>query len=281
VDVTNATRIADFIRGFGSGPVFVHADPFRAAQLVPRARDRATHLDAHLALLLEVAGERPLWMPAFNYDFPRTRVFDIRETPSQLGPLPERFRLSRSGWRTAIPVFSVAGTGREPSITWGPDTDPFGEDSIFARLVAEDGVILYYGDTFHYNTIIHYAERFCGPAYRYDKIFPGRVTRPDGTTADGTLLYHVKPLGMRFDYDWPAILSRALAASACARLAEHPEILAAGAGTLTRFLVEEMKDDPLALLDVETREWVGPALEKFGRRFVIEDFESIPAGHAL
>ncbi|MEO7502166.1 MAG: AAC(3) family N-acetyltransferase, partial [Gemmatimonadaceae bacterium] len=166
---SHAGRIADFIRSIGTGPVFVHSDPFRVAQLVSRARDRESYLDAHLELLAEAAAGRPLWMPAFSYDFPQTAVFDVRETPAQLGPLPERFRLSRSAWRTATPIFSVAGTGPEPSIAWGPDTDPFGADSIFARLVAEDGVILYYGDTFHYNTIVHYAERFFGPAYRYDK----------------------------------------------------------------------------------------------------------------
>jgi hypothetical protein len=238
-----------------------------------------SYLDSHLDLLMAAAGDRPLWMPAFNYDFSRTAAFDVRETPSQLGPLPERFRLSRATWRTAIPIFSVAGTGSEPSISWGPDTDPFGDNSSFARLVAEDGVILYYGDTFHYNTIVHYAERFCGPPYRYDKIFPGQVIHADGTASHGTLLYHVRPLGgARVEYDWPRILSRALGAGACVRSPGRPEILAAGAGTLTRFLVEEMRGDPLALLDDETRAWVGPALERLGRRFVIEDFESVPAG---
>jgi aminoglycoside 3-N-acetyltransferase len=281
VSPAQAERIADFIESAGTGPVFVHSDPFRVAQLVPRARDRESYLDAHLALLLEAAADRQLWMPAFNYEFPRTAVFDIRETPSQLGPLPERFRLSRAAWRTAIPIFSVAGTGPEPSIAWGPDTDPFGDDSIFARLAADDGVILYYGDTFHYNTIVHYAERFFGPAYRYDKVFPGQVIRADGTASDGTLVYHVRPLDKRVEYDWQGILSRALAADACVRSKEYPQILAAGAGTFIRFLREEMKDEPLALLDVETRAWVGPALEKLGRRFVIEDFESVLAGEAL
>src|SRR5687768_10017500 len=277
----HAGRIADFIRTVGTGPVFVHSDPFRVAQLVPRASDRESYLEAHLALLVDAAAGRPLWMPAFNYDFPRSAVFDVRQTPAQLGPLPERFRSSRSEWRTAIPIFSVAGTGPEPSIAWGPNTDPFGSDSIFARLVADDGVILYYGDTFHYNTIVHHAERFFGPAYRYDKVFPGNVIHADGATSAGTLLYHVRPLDKRVEYDWSGILSRALAAGVCVRSSDYPQVLAAGAGTLIRFLVDELKHDPLALLDAETRAWVGPALEKLGRRFVIDDFESVPAGHAL
>jgi aminoglycoside 3-N-acetyltransferase len=266
----------------GSGPVFVHSDPFRAANLLPTTRDRQVFVDSHLGLLDEAAGNRPLWMPAFNYDFPRTRSFDVRCDPSQLGPIPERFRTTAATWRTPIPIFSGAGTGKPPSIRWDDLTDPFGADSLFAHLVQADGVILYYGDTFHYNTIVHYAERVSGgPAYRYDKIFPGSVTHADGSTSVGSLLYHVRPHGTGLEYDWPAILSRAIAAGVCVTSTEHPQILAAGAGALTGFLVDEMRADPLALLDPATRTWVEPELERLGRRFTIEDFEGVPARDAL
>jgi aminoglycoside N3'-acetyltransferase len=266
----------------GRGPVFVHSDPFRAANLLPPTRDRQVFVDSHLKLLDDIAGDRPLWMPAFNYDFPRTRSFDVRCDPSQLGPIPERFRKTGAKWRTPIPMFSAAGTGEPPSINWHDSTDPFGADSLFARLVQADGVILYYGDTFHYNTIVHHAERLSGgPAYRYDKIFPGTVTLADGSTVAGTLLYHVRPLGMDLEYDWAAILSRAIAGGVCVLSGEHPQVLASGAATLTRFLVDEIMADPLALLDSATRAWVEPELERLGRRFVIEDFEGVTAGDAL
>jgi len=134
-------------------------------------------------------------------------------------------------------------------------------------------VILYYGDTFHFNTIVHYAERFSGPSYRYDKIFPGEVIRADGVRSKGNLVYHVRPMGMGLEYDWAGILTKALAAGACVRSEEHPQILAASAASLTDFLVAEMRDDYLALLDAPTRQWVAPMLQKLGRRFVIEDFE--------
>ncbi len=277
-----AGDVSKMLSRLGSGPVFVHSDPFHAVSLVPKTRDREVFVDSHLALLDEAAGGRSLWMPAFNYDFPRTRSFDVRRDPSQLGPIPERFRTTAAKWRTPIPIFSAAGTGEPPSIDWDDTTDPFGGDSLFARLVQADGVILYYGDTFHYNTIVHYAERRCGgPPYRYDKIFPGSVTSADGSTSAGMLVYHVRPLGMGLEYDWPAILLRAIVAGVCVRSTEHPQILAAGAGTLTQFLVDEMTDDPLALLDSATRAWVEPELERLGRRFIIEDFEGVPARDAL
>lgn len=269
-----ARDIGEMLSRLGNGPVFVHSDPFRAARLVPQTRNREGLLDSHLALLAAATGGRALWMPAFNYDFSRTRSFDVGRDASQLGPLPERFRTTVAEWRTEIPIFSAAGAGDQPSIVWAEGTDPFGRDSLFGRLAESDGVILYYGDTFHYNTVVHYAERVTGgPPYRYDKLLPGTVTRADGTRASGSLNYHVRPLGKGLDYAWPSLLQRALNAGACVRLARHPEVMASSARTLTRFFVDEMTADPLALLDDETRRWVEPRLDELGRRFVISDFE--------
>lgn len=269
-----SNRIAALVAGMGNGPMFVHSDPFRAARLVKPVRDRDSYLDAHVALIRDTAEGRALWMPAFNYDFSKSRVFDVRKSESQLGPIPERFRVTVAKWRTPIPIFSVAGIGGQPRQSWGEFTDPFGDDSMFAELVAADGVVLYYGDTFHYNTLVHYAERVVGgPVYRYDKIFPGSVVLSDGTAVEGSLNYHVRPLGTGLDYDWPRLLDEALDSGVCRRLDGNPEILAASARRLCDLWVREMKRDPYALLDEKTRKWVEPAIEELGRRFIISDFE--------
>lgn len=266
---------AALLQQLGDGPVFVHSDPFRTARLVQRSRDRSQFLTAHVRLLRDFAEGRDLWLPAFNYDFPKTRVFDVVADEAHLGPLPEHFRTTASEWRTAMPIFSVAGIGANPLLKWGDGTDPFDASSIFAKLADSDGVILYYGDTFSFNTIIHYAERRAGgPAYRYDKLFPGRVVMRDGTSVRGSLCYHVRPFGTGLDYDWPGLLAAALAAGVCCRVDGHPELLAASARGLCDLWISELKSDPLALLDKRTRLWVEPALDDLGRRFMIGDFES-------
>jgi aminoglycoside N3'-acetyltransferase len=268
-------KLRELIDVTGSGPVFVHSDPFRAARLVKPVRDRDAYLDSHIALLREAAGHRGLWLPTFNYDFPRTHVFDVRESESQLGPIPERFRVAAAEWRTSIPIFSVAGVGYSIDPIWGEGTDPFGPDSVFGQLVNNDGVVLYYGDTFHYNTLVHYSERVAGgPVYRYDKIFTGRVIDESGESVEGSLNYHVRPLGTGLDYDWPRLLAEAIADGVCRRLEGHPEILAASASELSDLWVRAMRDDPFALLDEKTRKWAEPAVEALGRRFVIGDYEA-------
>jgi aminoglycoside N3'-acetyltransferase len=217
-------------------------------------------------------------MPAFNYDFPTTHSFDVVKDESQLGPIPERFRVSKAAWRTPIPIFSASGTGMAPDIRWSVNTDPFGAESLFARLSQSDGVILYYGDTFHYNTIVHYAERLSGgPPYRYDKIFRGTVRDASGNVTQGSLNYHVRPMGMGLDYDWSSLLNRAIDDDACVRSEEYSQLLAANASTLIQFFVDQMKTDPLALLDDVTRKWVEPRLALLGRRFELSDFEDQPS----
>lgn len=270
-----ASEVSALIGKMGGGPVFVHSDPFRAARLVSPVRDRGAYLDSHISLLKEAAEGRVLWLPSFNYDFPKSHVFDVRTSESQLGPIPERFRTTDAEWRTPIPMFSIAGNGPATLPSWGPDTDPFGEDSIFAGLVRADGVVLYYGDTFHYNTIVHYAERVSGgPAYRYDKIFPGKVVMANGATMAGSLNYHVRPLGTGLDYDWPRLLDAALAAGVCRRLDGHPEVLAASARQLCELWISDIRRDSFALLDEKTRKWAEPAIDELGRRFEIGDFEA-------
>ena len=266
--------IGDLLAQAGTGPVFVHSDPFRAARLVKPTRDRNAYLDSHIRVVREAVGDRPLWLPTFNYDFPRTRSFDVMNSESQLGPVPERFRVSQAHWRTPIPIFSIAGIGRNPQPRWGSMTDPFGEDSIFADLVRNDGVVLYYGDTFAYNTLVHYAERVAGgPVYRYDKVFKGNVINPDGETVEGSLNYHVRPMGMGLDYDWSRLKKEAIDAGVCHADSEHPEILAASAALLCDLWVQDMKRDPFALLDESSRAWAEPQVEKLGRRLIVTDYE--------
>jgi aminoglycoside N3'-acetyltransferase len=272
-----AGQIGSLVSGFGSGPLFVHSDPFRAARLVPRTRDRSALLDAHLEVLINAAGDRGLWLPSFNYDFPRTHRFDVANDPCQLGPLPEHFRLTRAEWRTPVPMFPVCGIGADPGVHWGEMTDPFGVDSIFAKLESQDGVVVYYGDTFHFNTIVHYAERKAGgPVYRYDKIFRGVVVKESGEELRGSLKYHVRPMGTGLDYDWPRLLQDAIAAGVCVRLEGHPEVLAASAKALTDHWLQAITSDPFSLLDDKTQAWARLAHEKIGRRFTIGDFEPQP-----
>ena len=261
----------------GSGPILVHSDLARVMSVVAPESSPQALLGRHMDLLREVAGERPLWFPTFNYDFTRSGHFNVSDDPSQVGALSEFARNNFTYWRTPIPVFSVAGNGPDPYPALSYELDPFGDQSAFSTLVELDGAILFYGAGLHSCTTIHHAERKAGgPIYRYDKVFSGRVVDSDGTCREHVFRYHVRPMGWSLDYDWSR-LGIELQEAGVARAVTVPggTTLVLGARALVNHWSHQIKHDPLYLLDAESRDWVAPLLDRLGRPFHIEDFEEV------
>ena len=208
--VTSAER-KSLLDGGPSGPVMVHSDALMSRAHVPRLRERAQLLAAHIDAIHDISGIRSVWMPAFNYDFCRGKDFDVRTTRSQVGPISETFRLSTATWRTPVPVFSVAGTGDIPVTIpmTEPVIDPFGPESAFGSLCDREGSLVWYGAALDSTTFIHFVESLLGEVpYRYNKNFRGRVLTERGQTYV-TLRYHVRPYGHHLDNDWVRLLAGA------------------------------------------------------------------------
>ena len=270
-----ASQIRTILDGLGTGPVLVISNLMRAGTPYPRSVDRKEILNAHMEFLQQAIEDRDLWMHSFNYDFPHSRTFDVANEPSQVGPLTEHFRKNVAQWRSTTPIFPFAGTGEAPTEDIGPEIDPFGESSPFARFARQDGVVFFYGANVNTATIMHYAERVeGGPAYRYDKLFPGHVTLAGGSVRDVTLRYHVRPWESGLDYDHDRNQSDLMDAGVLRSWQSGPvRYLAASAKDLVSFWVGRLADDPVCLLDDQSRLWVEPMLERLGRRFELEDFE--------
>jgi len=163
-------------------------------------------LDEHFYRLSEVCKSYKIIMPSFNYNFFKTKVYDVTDDKSNVGILSEYFRTEVALWRSSIPVFNFCGTGDNPIIFDKTQViDPFGTNSVFDFLYKNKGVLLHYGSDFSSTTLLHYAERISGNLiYRYDKLFKGKVLLEEGSS-DVELLYHVRPMGYNLDYDWDKI----------------------------------------------------------------------------
>lgn len=276
LESTQISALESVLTGLGPGPILVHSDLMRAGLVsMPGTRERL--LQTHVEILLAAADSRDLWMPTFNYGFPRTRWFDVTADLSEVGPLTEYFRTTSAAWRTPVPIFSFAGTGDAPQEDSQPEIDPFGKTSGFADLVRLDGSILFYGTSLHSATFIHYVERNAvGPPYRYDKRFSGRVILASRTIREVVLLYHVRPLDQWLDYDWPRLLEDLSQAGIC-RIWEsgRSRLMASSARQLLAFWQERLTQDSLYFLDRQSRSWVEPLLAQLGRRFIITDFEQL------
>jgi aminoglycoside N3'-acetyltransferase len=242
---------------------------------VPRSRSRSELLASHLQALTTLAQSRDIWIPTFNYDFLQSGLFDTASDPSQVGPITESFRKAVAAWRTLVPVFNFGGTGARPpgEIADGATVDPFDSSSPFAIVGSFEGTVAWYGAALSSTTLLHHAERMAGgPVYRYDKTFRGVVTHA-GRSRQLSLNYHVRPIGHHLDYDWSRLERETLDAGVVHLIGGHEHLRWAPARQLTDFWVAQLRDDPLALLDEESRLWVDRRLQELGRPFSIEDFE--------
>jgi aminoglycoside N3'-acetyltransferase len=248
-------------------------------RLVRGLKSRVEMLEHHVLAIQKLVDGRAVWMPAFNYDFCRTGYYNTRTSVSQVGPIPEFFRLERAVWRTPTPVFSITGQGEPPkrSSSLLGLVDPFGSSSSFADLTVGQGIVVWYGAPITALTIMHYAERMSGgssgPLYRYDKLFAGRIV--DGDDEHRVVLnYHVRPLVGRVQYDRPRIEADLRREGIFRDLDAHGDVRWAPAQDLSDYWIEQLNRDPLYLLDDQSRTWVSGQLSRLGRRFTIEDFES-------
>jgi len=256
--------------------MFVHSDLLKASFFVEKSNDRRELLNRHMDNIDFLASGCSLWFPTFNYDFPKINEFNLKSTPSQVGPLSEFFRLNKALWRSCDPVFSVAGTGDD----WrfkdlAEEMTAFDSFSFLARLYERNALLLFYGADFTAATALHLAESMSGgPLYRYDKIFVGECHTAD-RTATIRYTYPVRPMGMKLVYDFPKITADLKQREIFQTV--HVEGVDLAGVVMTRtvidFWLERLKEDPLYFLNDDSLSWVAPKLEKLGRRFLLEDFE--------
>jgi len=263
-------RIKKSIETSNSSKILVHSDLLRGfrLQLAPNGE----LLDAHCKLLIGFAQD--IYMPTFNYDFPKTRTFDVANTPSKIGVINEYFRTNYAQWQTPIPVFSVAGTGNFPVINCQNEIDPFDDNSIFGFLHKTNSLIMYYGAGFSSTTLIHYVERISNLLYyRYDKIFEGEVIY-NGINNKVNFKFHVRPMDKNLDYNWTRLENDLKENNLIKYFDERAtKIKIIRVIDLVDFWMMKMKKDPLYFLDDESKIWVEPLLNKLGRPFLITDFE--------
>ncbi|KQB09443.1 AAC(3) family N-acetyltransferase [Vibrio metoecus] len=249
--------------------LFVHSGSLKTRHLVKKSKDRQEILSQHVALLSSLVEENGLFIPTFSYQFPKTRLFDVKNTPSEIGRISEYFRANIADWRTPDPMFSVCGTGPEPRCSRS-QVSPFGEHSFFADLVKNEGHLLFYGAGIESITIMHYAEFLSDVSYRYWKEFDGHLIDGD-TRTELNFTAHFRPMGRHLDYQWDKIESDLINVGILERY--NSNVFGMNAKALVDFWCQKMSEDPLYLLDKESRIWVEPMLDSLGRAFTKEDFE--------
>ena len=149
-----------------------------------------------IAGLLDVMGDNgTLLMPALSYEHvtPKNPHFDVNKTPSNVGKLPEVFRLLPGTHRSVHPTHSVCAVGSLASHLLEhhiKDTTPCGSNSPFHLLPEYNGQILMLGCGLEPNTSMHAIEELMEPPYLYDPPFDYHITLADGTNITKTYKPH-------------------------------------------------------------------------------------------
>ena len=129
---------------------------------------------------------------------------------------------------------------------------------------------MFYGTDISSCTYLHYVESKYGPPYRYDKKFNGKIIL-DNTSNDVSVKFHVRPLGLDFDYNWDFLFGI---------LRENNVVVDLGINffgikvrDISNIWGEVIKEAPTKILSKECANEVQNKLDTIGRRYLISDFE--------
>ena len=157
-------------------PYLIHSDVFSTFGLIKEEYKssalKVNPLELHFSLLCELFSRDNIILPSFNYDFPKTKLYDTKLTNSQVGSLTNYVLENELLSRTKTPIFSFLSN---ISALLSEHNFPFSTGSVFDFLHNNDGTIVFYGAEIFSCTYIHYVEnQFGPPVFRYDKRFIGQ-----------------------------------------------------------------------------------------------------------
>jgi len=161
-----------------NGRLLVHAS-LRSLGELPGGPEDA------IASILDALGPKgTLMLPALSYATVNSGnpVFDLANTPTCVGALPEYFRKRAGTIRSVHPTHSVCGTGYDAELLLGEhhlDSTPCGKHSPFYKLNELGGQILFIGCGMNPNTSMHAIEELIEPEYLFADDIDYRIILPE------------------------------------------------------------------------------------------------------
>ncbi len=175
--------------------LLVHSSLKRLLKKVADENDvSATPEIIYKSLLLAIGDQGTLILPLFNFDFPKSKFFDVRNTPSHMGALTEIARNNSVSVRTGHPIYSFSIIGKYADQFKGIDNESgYGPDSPFAVLRKLKARIASIGLSDQNSmTSYHYVEECNEVPYRYFKDFTGQYIDQNGHQAERTYKLFVR-----------------------------------------------------------------------------------------
>lgn len=252
--------------------LFVHTDIRKGFKTIFNG-DKSEFFSNHIEHLMKFNID--LFFPVFNYNFSKTKVFDVVNDVSQVGVLNEFFRKNYSQWQTPIPFYSITGIGEMPEYDISDKINLFDETSIWNYLYQNNCAIVYYGASISATTLIHFVEKISNTlCYRYEKNFNGHVVFPMNKKTKISVTMHVRPMNNYLDYDWVKIENDLYQSKILLNFKDGlTEIKIVSVRALVDFWLSKLNQNKLYFLDNKSILWIKPLLIKMNRPFEQSDFE--------
>jgi aminoglycoside 3-N-acetyltransferase len=156
-------------------------------------------------LLAALGPQGTLLLPALSYEHANAAhpLFDVQRTPSNVGLIPETFRVRSGTLRSVCPTHSVCGVGPLAGQLLGEhhlDDTPCGPHSPYRKLPGVAGQIVFLGCGLRPNTSMHSVEEVVVPPYLFGAMIAYDVILPDGTQrAQPCRSHDFRGWGQRYD----------------------------------------------------------------------------------
>lgn len=231
----------------------------------------------HAEALMSAVGARPLLFPTFNYDYTRTRVYNVETDPCQVGALNEHFRRQSFSSRTLTPVFNFCAMNDVSGLfSLKAASDPFGEGSTFEDMRRAQTWICMLGAPLAQSlTMNHHVEQSVGIGYRYPKNFPGKVVTKEEAfelsfSFRARVLNHAMPPYDFARWDWELSFG--------GLLYKYPlgkgEVAMLRSDLYFDYWYAKLKKNELHPFSLEGQNAVRALYEKYGYPFTLEMFEA-------
>jgi aminoglycoside 3-N-acetyltransferase len=185
-DLAAALRAAGVREG---GRLLVHSS-LRSLGRVPGGAETVVQ-----GLLASLGEDGTLLMPSLTYERVRSDnpTFSVLGTPSNVGLIPEYFRLRAGTLRSVHPTHSVCAVGPRADAFLRDhlaDSTPVGPHSPFRKLAKHGGQILMLGCGLRPNTSMHGVEELVEPPYLYADPLTYHLILEDGAAIDKVYRRH-------------------------------------------------------------------------------------------
>ena len=139
-------------------------------------------------------------IPTYSYSYAQNKLYDIKNTPSNLDDIGEYLRKKNTIKRTSDPNFSYLLFGNNFSNRHFEinHSTSFGNNSFIDDVFKQDGYLGAIGGALEYLTEIHFIEKKLDVDYRFDKNFKGVTTSHSGKKIDSTTTFFCRDLSSNY-----------------------------------------------------------------------------------